>query len=212
MPNELATLEWVTPDADARMAYIARVSSPNQSYDNAARLIQYCIKHQHWSVFEMADMCIEINTSRMLSSQLLRHWSFRFQEFSQRYAAIDCTGLVIYAARRQDDKNRQNSLDNIPENIQVEWRVRQRTNWHNAFEHYMWAIEHGIAKECARAVLPLQTATRLYMKGSIRSWITYITVRTHASAQKEHRDIAEACKTLFIEALPVTAKALGWTQ
>jgi len=192
------------------MGYCARVSSNNQDNKDVTKLLRYCANHKHWSVFEMASLCIEIETSRAISAQILRHRSFHYQEFSQRYAALDQHGIHYYAARRQDTKNRQNSIDDIPDAIQQEWMARQQDNWKRAFEHYTWALNKDIAKECARMVLPLASATRLYMVGTVRDWIHYIVVRTDPSAQKEHRDVAEACKVLFCEAFPIVAHALGW--
>lgn len=201
----------VTPNAEDIILYIARVSNPKNQNSGNTNLLRYLLDNKHWSPFEMADMTIEIETSRAISAQMLRHHSFRFQEFSQRYAAVDTTGVVFYAARRQDAKNRQNSLDDLPEEIKQEWQDRQQDNWRRAFEHYTWALSNGIAKECARMVLPIQTSTKLYMKGNARDWIFYILVRTDPTAQKEHRDIAEECKKLFCLYLPITAEALGWT-
>lgn len=200
----------VTPNAEDIILYIARVSNPKNQNSGSTGLIRYLLDNKHWSPFEMADLTIEIETSRAISAQMLRHHSFRFQEFSQRYAAVDSTGIVLYAARRQDTKNRQNSFDDLSTEIQEEWQQRQQDNWQRAFDHYTWALNSGIAKECARMVLPIQTATRLYMKGNVRDWIFYILVRTDPTAQKEHRDIAEECKKLFCTYLPVTSEALGW--
>lgn len=205
------SLVWLTPNAEKIMGYCARVSNPNnQQNENVGKLLRYCADNKHWSVFETAAMCVEINTSRAISAQILRHRSMHFQEFSMRYAAVDNTGIVYYAARRQDVKDRQNSIDDLPEMTKVEWQSRQEDNWKNAFKHYTWALDNGIAKECARMVLPLQTSTRMYMQGTIRDWIHYIMVRTHPSAQLEHRVIAEEIKQIFISELPVVAKGLGW--
>lgn len=201
---------WVTPAAEELLLYIARVSNPANQDSKNTKLIRYLLDNKHWSPFEMVDLCIEVDTSRAISAQMLRHRSFHFQEFSQRYAAVDETGVVFYAARRQDYKNRQNSLDDLPKEIKQEWLDRQLDNWKRAFEHYTWAINHEIAKESARMVLPIQTATRLYMKGTLRDWIFYITARTDPTAQKEHRDIAQECKKILCLNLPITAEALGW--
>lgn len=201
----------VSENAEKLMAYCARVSSPNQEKEEIAGLLAYCAKNGHWSVFEMANMVIEINTSRGISPQILRHRSFSFQEFSQRYAAVDDSGLVIYAARRQDTKNRQNSIDDLSEEVRAEWEKRQLDNWKCSFEHYQWALDNGIAKECARFVLPLGCSTKLYMQGSIRSWIHYLQLRTGNGTQKEHMDIAQDIKKLFCEQFPNTSKALNWT-
>lgn len=204
----IVKLITVTPEAEKNIAYIARVSSPNQENPEIAKLLQYCITHGHWSIFEHGHMTVEINTSRMITPQILRHWSARFQEFSQRYAAVQ--DYVPYAARRQDTKNRQNSIDDLPEEIKLEWLRRQEAHWERSMTHYMWALNNGIAKECARAVLPLQTATKIYMTGDIRTWMFYLKLRTDESTQLEHRVIAEAIKAIFIEQLPVISEALGW--
>jgi thymidylate synthase (FAD) len=201
----------ITPNAEVTMAYCARVSSNNQDNPDYAGLLRYCIKHKHWSVFELATMTLEIETSRGISTQILRHRSFTFQEFSQRYAAVDSSGIKVYAARRQDQKNRQNSIDDLPDDIKSEWLKIQGDNWKRAFEHYKWAIDNGIAKECARFVLPLGTSTRLYMSGTIRSFLHYIELRTGNGTQQEHKEIAEAVKTIFIKELPAVANALGWS-
>ncbi len=158
----------------------------------------------------MAHMTLQIKTSRGISPQVLRHRSFTFQEFSQRYAAVDESGLVVYAARRQDDKNRQNSIDDLTDEVKQMWKDRQLENWKRSFEHYTWALDNGIAKECARFVLPLGTATTLYMSGSVRSWIHYIELRAANGTQKEHMDIAIQCKEIFKEQFPGIALALGW--
>jgi thymidylate synthase (FAD) len=202
---------WSTPKGDPLIAYMARVSAPPEERNRpAARLIRYCIAHGHWSVFEMVSMCVEVHTSRAISAQMIRHRSFSYQEFSQRYSAVDPSGLVLYAARRQDNKNRQNSIDDLPLAVKVEWEDRQRDNWRRAFEHYQWALDNDIARECARMVLPLQTSTRMFMVGSVRSWIHYLAVRTDASAQKEHRDLAIPIQAIFCETFPQVAAALAW--
>ena len=200
----------VTPDAEKIMAYCARVSSPNQDKEEIAGLFRYCIKNGHWSIFEMANLCIEIKTSRAISAQILRHWSFSFQEFSQRYAAVDDSGVEIYAARRQDNKNRQNSIADLPDNIVKEWEQRQLKNWRDSFEHYQWALDNSIAKECARFVLPLSTSTKMYMNGTVRDWIHYINLRAGNGTQKEHMDIANSIKDIFITQFPVIGEAAGW--
>lgn len=205
------SLVWSTPNAESVIAYCARVSNPkNQDNPDIAKLIRYCINKAHWSIFEMATMCIEVKTSRGIAPQILRHRSFSFQEFSQRYAAVDTSGIEIYAARRAGATNRQSSIDDLPVEIQEEWQRRQVDNWRYAFEHYTWALNNNIATECARFVLPLGTETRLYMSGSVRSWIHYITLRSDEHTQKEHRDIALAIRDIFVEQFPVTGKALGW--
>jgi thymidylate synthase (FAD) len=191
------------------MVYTARVSSPqNQANLNTgARLLRYCMKNGHWSVFEQADMTVEIETSRAISAQILRHRSFSFQEFSQRYAEV--TGFEIYPARRQDQKNRQNSTDDLPE-FTKEWFIAaQESIQRHARQLYEDALKAGVAKECARFLLPMSATTRLYMKGSVRSWIHYFKVRGDPSTQQEHREIAQAIQEqLFNPAFPTTAAAL----
>lgn len=200
----------LTPDAEKVIAYCARVSSPNQENPEYAKLLAYCIQHKHYSIFEQAFMSVEIETTRMISAQILRHRSFTFQEFSQRYA--EAQHFEIYEARRQDVKNRQNSIDDLSPEIKAEWQARQLANCERVVADYNWALENGIAKECARAVLPMQTATRLYMTGSIRSWIHYLEVRCSPDTQLEHRVIALEIKKIFVQSLPVVAEALGWTE
>ena len=207
MSVELIT---ITPDAEKLIAYCARVSSPNQENPEIAKLLAYCIKHQHWSIFEQASMTVEITTSRMISAQILRHRSFVFQEFSQRYA--EAQEIVLCESRRQDTKNRQNSIDDLSNAIKDEWLRHQEYHFERCLILYEWALKNGIAKECARAVLPMQTKTKLYMTGSIRSWIHYLELRTGPDTQKEHRDIAVAIKRIFVEQLPVTSEALGWNN
>lgn len=194
------------------VAYIARVSSSDQNNPNYAGLIKYCMNHGHWSILEMGNASFEIETSRMVAPQILRHRSFNFQEFSQRYQSVDETGIEIYVARRQDKKNRQNSIDDLSDEIKQEWEDRQLQNWKLSFDHYKWALDNGIAKECARAVLPLQAKTRLFMNGTLRSWVHYINLRADLATQKEHRDIAEAIKQHFIVHFPVISEAAGWTH
>ncbi len=190
------------------IAYCARVSSPNQENPNYAKLLQFCIREGHWSVFEMVDMTLEITTTRAIAPQILRHRSFSFQEFSQRYAKAST--FETYEARRQDLKNRQNSLDDFDEATKQWFRDVQREVWEHSYKRYEEAIEKGIAKESARALLPLNTVTRLYMKGSVRSWIHYFQVRCDAATQKEHRDIALAARDIFIQHFPTVAEALSW--
>ncbi len=190
------------------MAYCARVSSPHQQTPDYEKLLSYCIKNKHWSVFEMVDMTVEIVTSRAISPQILRHRSFSFQEFSQRYAKAQTTEK--YQPRRQDTKNRQNSTDDLDEATVTWFDEAQDKVAQLAFNSYEAALEKGIAKESARVLLPLGTQTKLYMKGSVRSWIHYLEVRTDPSTQKEHRDIAEAVQKMFVEQFPTTSAALGW--
>lgn len=203
----------VTPDAEKNIAYCARVSNPsNQENDNYAKLLKYCIDHQHWSVFEMAFLTLEINTTRGLAAQILRHRSFTFQEFSQRYADATLLSdeIPLFELRRQDQKNRQNSINDIENEIIVKWNTQIREHFAKAKAIYDGMIKDGIAKECARFLLPLATPTRLYMSGSIRSWIHYINLRSSNGTQKEHMIIANECKNIFIEQFPIIGEALGW--
>lgn len=197
-----------TPNAETHIAYCARVSSPNQDNPEIDKLIAYLIKHKHWSPFEMASMCLEISTTRAISPQILRHRSFSFQEFSQRYAEV--LEYEKYPARRQDTKNRQNSIDDLSEDDKIWFGLMQELQWESSERVYQQALKRGIAKELARTLLPLGTSTKLYMHGTLRSWIHYIELRTDSSTQKEHRDIAEACKKIFIEQFPAISKGLGW--
>ncbi|MEI7694036.1 MAG: FAD-dependent thymidylate synthase [Chlorobium sp.] len=190
------------------IAYCARVSSPHQETVDYQKLLAYCIEHKHWSIFEMVDMSVEIITSRAISPQILRHKSFQFQEFSQRYAKAQ--EIEHYQPRRQDSKNRQNSLDDLDDATKLWFAEAQERMASTALEQYNLALEKGIAKECARVLLPLATRTKLYMKGSVRSWIHYLEVRTDKSTQQEHREIALKIKKIFVTQFPVTAAALGW--
>lgn len=203
----------VTPDAEKTMAYIARVSNPNnQENPNFAGLLRYCINHKHWSVFEQATMTLEIETTRGLSPQILRHVSFRYQEFSQRYAdssLLDDT-IPMFDLRRQDTKNRQNSVDDIDPFVKQEFEIKIRKHFDKGMKLYKEMLDANIAKECARFVLPLATPTRMYMTGSVRSWIHYIDLRSDNGTQKEHMEIAEACKKIFVEQFPTCAEALEW--
>ena len=204
----------VTPDAEKHMGYVARVSNPkNQDNPNVAGLLSYCIKHGHWSVFEQAFMTVEIETTRGLAAQILRHRSFTFQEFSQRYADVNWLkmGIPIPELRSQDDKNRQNSIDDIPEEQQKRLKNQIGRHFYEALDLYNELIREGVAKECARFVLPLASPTRIYMTGSVRSWVHYVDLRTGHGTQKEHMDIANACKEILIREFPVCAKALEWT-
>ena len=202
----------VTPDAEQHMAYVARVSNPkNQGNDNFAGLLKYCIKHGHWSVFEQAYMTIEINTTRGIAAQILRHRSFTYQEFSQRYADSNLLGdIELPELRRQDDKNRQNSIDDLDPEMVDKFNRQMNTLFSSAFGLYNQMLKAGVAKECARFVLPLATPTRIYMTGSCRSWIHYINLRSAHGTQKEHMDIANGCKKLFTEQFPAVSEALEW--
>lgn len=200
----------ITPEAEKIIAHCARVSSPNQENKEIEKLLSYCIKHKHWSIFEMADMTVEIETTRGLAPQILRHKSFSFQEFSLRYA--NSTGFEIYEGRSQDNKNRQNSIDNLSVEDQSWFMQSQQIINGMADNMYNEAIDKGIAKECARNLLTMGTKTKMYMKGSVRSWIHYLEVRDDNGVQQEHRDIAIAIKDIFIEQLPIISKALEWAD
>ena len=203
----------VSPDAEKHMAYCARVSNPsNQENDNYAGLLRYCIKHQHWSIFEQAFMTIEINTTRGLAAQILRHRSFTYQEFSQRYAdsSLLSDNIPLPKLRKQDEKNRQNSTDDLDPMLVQDLEIRMQKYFKDGMELYKKMLDLGVAKECARFVLPLATPTRLYMSGSVRSWIHYIELRSGHGTQKEHMDIANACKSIFTEQFPTVAEAMEW--
>ena len=203
----------VTPDPENQMAYIARVSNPNnQENESYAGLLKYCIKNEHWSVFEQAFMTVEINTTRGLAAQILRHRSFTFQEFSQRYSDVNLLDeeIPIPNLRRQDKSNRQNSIDDLSEEQTQILQEQIRLHFSQAKDLYEKLLSQGVAKECARFVLPLATPTRLYMTGSCRSWIHYINLRSGHGTQKEHMDIANACKDIFREVFPTTSQALGY--
>ena len=207
------SLVSVSPDAEKHMAYCARVSNPNnQENENYAGLLRYCIKHQHWSIFEQAFMTLEINTTRGLAAQILRHRSFTFQEFSQRYADTNLldTNIPLPELRRQDTKNRQNSIDDVPEEQTKMLLGRIQNYFNEGLDLYNELLREGIAKECARFVLPLATPTRIYMSGSVRSWIHYIELRSGHGTQKEHMDIANACKSVFTEQFPTVSESLNW--
>ena len=202
----------ITPDAEKTMAYIARVSNPsNQDNENFSGLLKYCIKHQHWSVFEQSSMTLEINTTRAIAAQILRHRSFTYQEFSQRYADAKLLETIdLPELRRQDDKNRQNSIDDLDKEVVEKLNKQMNTLFSSAFSLYNQMLKLGVAKECARMVLPLATPTRIYMTGSCRSWVHYINLRSAHGTQKEHMDIANDCKKIFIEQFPAVSKALEW--
>jgi thymidylate synthase (FAD) len=203
----------VTPDAEQTMAYVARVSNPNnQENPNYAKLLGYCIKHNHWSVFEQSFMTLEIETTRGLAAQILRHRSFTYQEFSQRYAdsSLLAETIPVPELRRQDTKNRQNSIDDLdPEFVELT-NKQIETYFAQGMSLYQHLLDNGVAKECARFVLPLATPTRLYMSGSCRSWIHYIQLRSANGTQAEHMKIAEECKKIFSEQFPTVAEALEW--
>ena len=202
----------VTPDAEQLMAYIARVSNPsNQDNEKYAGLLKYCIKHNHWSVFEQSTMTLEIETTRAIAAQILRHRSFTFQEFSQRYAASTALGSIdLPELRRQDTKNRQNSTDDLDPKMVEVLNKQMETLFSSSLALYNQMLEDGVAKECARMVLPLCTPTRIYMTGSCSSWIHYINLRSAHGTQKEHMEIAEGCRKVFTEQFPAVSEALEW--
>lgn len=206
----------VTPDAEKTMGYVARVSNPaNQENPNVAGLLKYCINHEHWSVFEQSFMTLEIATTRAIAAQILRHRSFTFQEFSQRYADSSLLGfdkIPLPELRRQDTKNRQNSIDDLDDFTIQSLQMQMQTLFDSSLALYQQMLERGVAKECARNVLPLCTPTRIYMSGSCRSWIHYINLRSAHGTQKEHMEVAEACREVFVEQFPVVSEALGWVD
>ena len=207
-----AKLVSVTPDAEKHIAYCARVSNPNnQDNEKFSGLLKYCIKNQHWSIFEQAFMTLEITTNRGIAAQILRHRSFTFQEFSQRYASTDYLGEIeLPELRRQDDKNRQNSIDDLDPELIDKLERQMVTLFSSANSLYQQMLSAGVAKECARFVLPLATPTKIYMTGSIRSWLHYIELRSSNGTQKEHMDIANNCKQIFVEQFPSIAEAMEW--
>ena len=205
----------VTPDAEKTIGYVARVSNPaNQENPKVSGLLKYCIKHQHWSIFEQAFMTLEINTTRGIAAQILRHRSFTYQEFSQRYAdsSLLAEEIPLPELRRQDTKNRQNSIDDIDPFVKQEFEIKMRQHFDAGMKLYKEMLDAEIAKECARFVLPLAVGTKMYMTGSVRSWIHYIDLRSGHGTQKEHMDIANECKRIFIEQFPICAEAMEWTN
>ena len=203
-------LTWATPNAEELIVKMARVSAPkNQdNMDTAPRLLRYLIKHKHWSPFEMSNLCVEIETTRAISPQILRHRSFSFQEFSQRYADTSELGsAVIPHLRRQDHKNRQNSIDDLSSESIANYYRRISKLYEDAEHLYREMVSSGVAKECARSILPLSTQTRLFMNGTSRSWIHYLQLRCHESTQAEHREIAESIKRIFCKEFPVIGEA-----
>ena len=203
----------VTPDAEQTMAYVARVSNPNnQENPNYAKLLGYCIKHNHWSVFEQSFMTLEIETTRGLAAQILRHRSFTYQEFSQRYAdsSLLAETIPLPELRRQDTKNRQNSIDDIDPFVRQEFQIKMQRHFEQGMKLYKEMLDASIAKECARFVLPLACPTKIYMTGSVRSWIHYIDLRSANGTQKEHMDIALGAKSIFCEQFPAVAEAMEW--
>ena len=202
----------ITPEAEKTMAYIARVSNPkNQDNQDFSRLLSYCIKNEHWSVFEQSFMTLQIETNRGIAAQILRHRSFTFQEFSQRYADSSQLGdIPIPELRRQDVKNRQNSISDLPEAVKNKYISKIQENFKKTSNLYEEMLDAGIAKECARFILPLATPTRIYMTGSCRSWIHYIKLRSGNGTQEEHKQIALNCRAIFKENFPIVSKALEW--
>lgn len=211
---EKVKLVQVTPDAEQTMAYIARVSNPkNQENPSFEGLLKYCIKHGHWSVFEQAYMTLEIETSRAIAAQILRHRSFTYQEFSQRYAdsSLLANTIPMPKLRRQDTKNRQNSIDDVDPFIRQQFEIAMQRYFEEGLDLYRTMLDKGIAKECARMVLPLAVPTRIYMTGSCRSWAHYIALRSANGTQAEHMDIANQAKAIFCEQFPSVGKALDWS-
>ena len=208
-----AKLISVTPDAEKHMAYCARVSNPaNQENEKFSGLLKYCVKHQHWSIFEQAYMTLELTTTRGIAAQVLRHRSFTYQEFSQRYAdsSLLSEKIPLPELRRQDEKNRQNSIDDLdPFDVQ-NLELQMQTLFDSSMALYQQMLGRGVAKECARFVLPLAVPTKIYMTGSVRSWIHYIDLRSANGTQKEHMDLALSAKEIFIEQFPAVAEAMEW--
>ena len=203
----------ITPDAEKTMAYVARVSNPkNQDNEKFAGLLKYCIKHNHWSVFEQSSMTLEIETTRGLAAQILRHRSFTYQEFSQRYADVSYIreDIPLPELRSQDEKNRQNSIDDVDPEVVERFNKEMRSHFDKSIDLYESMLHAGIAKECARFVLPLATPTRLYMTGSCRSWIHYINLRSAHGTQKEHIDLVSNVRSIFVQQFPTVAEALEW--
>ena len=207
------SLVSVTPKAEELIAYCARVSNPdNQDNPDSEKLIRYLINHNHWSPFELAHVVLEINTTRSIAAQILRHRSFSFQEFSQRYADISSIGYpVIPALRRQDLRNRQNSVDDLDEELVTNFQTKTQVLFDQSRLLYEELLIAGVAKECAREVLPLATPTRLYLAGSVRSWLHYVELRSANGTQLEHRQIALQAKQILLEALPSVSKAM-WSD
>ena len=204
----------ITPEAEKMMGYVARVSNPNnQDNPKVSGLLSYCIKHNHWSVFEQAFMTLEIETNRGIAAQILRHRSFTFQEFSQRYAdsSMLTDKIPLPDLRRQDTKNRQNSIDDVDPFVKQELEIAIERHFDSAMDLYQHMLSVGIAKECSRFVLPLAIPTKIYMSGSVRSWMHYIDLRSAHGTQKEHMDIAKQCRDVFVKQLPICAAALEWT-
>lgn len=205
-----AKLVWITPNAEALIGKIARVSNPsNEENPEVEKLIRYLIKHKHWSPFEMASMCVQIDTTRAISPQILRHRSFTFQEFSQRYAIpTDTFATVLPELRRQDHNNRQNSIDDLEEETQEYYQQRIDDHFRESVRLYESLLHSGVAKECARSVLPINTVTKLYMSGTIRSWLHYVALRGDNGTQKEHMSIARSVGEILDTELPQISRAM----
>ena len=204
----------VTPKAEETMGYVARVSNPkNQDNPNVAGLLKYCIKHGHWSVFEQAHMTVEIETTRGLAAQILRHRSFTYQEFSQRYAdsSLLADEIPLPELRRQDLKNRQNSTDDMDQRKINHYNRKMQQHFKQGMRLYQNMLKDGVAKECARFVLPLATPTRIYMTGSVRSWVHYIDLRSAHGTQKEHMYLVENVRKVFVEQFHIVSEALEWS-
>tara|TARA_B100000287_G_scaffold348239_1_gene336450 strand:- start:207 stop:845 length:639 start_codon:yes stop_codon:yes gene_type:complete len=208
-------LVTVTPKAEETMGYVARVSNPqNQDNPKVAGLLSYCIRHGHWSVFEQAHMTVEIETTRGLAAQILRHRSFTYQEFSQRYQDVSHIreDIPLPELRSQDLKNRQNSVDDVDPTVVEKYNKKMRAHFDASIDLYKEMLHDGIAKECARFVLPLATPTRLYMTGSVRSWIHYINLRSAHGTQKEHMELVEEVRKVFVGQFPIVSQALDWVS
>lgn len=208
-------LNWITPGAEEVITYCARVSAPDnqKNFETAPKLLKYCIKHRHWSIFQMANMCVEINTTRDISAQFIRHRSISVQEFSTRYQDAGVLGEAqVPQLRKQDLKNRQNSTDDLDPALVNMFNAAISKQFQSSKELYDIMIEGGVAKECARGILPLCTPTRLYANADIRSWITYIALREKNGTQLEHQDLALQIKSIFCRELPVISEALGGDQ
>ena len=215
MKENSVNLISVTPDAEKHMAYCARVSNPNnQENEKFSGLLKYCVKHQHWSIFEQAYMTLELNTTRGIAAQVLRHRSFTYQEFSQRYAdsSLLAKTIPLPELRRQDTKNRQNSIDDVDPFTRQKFEMLMQHHFTQAMDLYQRMLDEGIAKECARFVLPLACPTKIYMTGSVRSWIHYIDLRSANGTQKEHMDLALGAKEIFCEQFPAVAEAMEWNS
>lgn len=203
----------VTPDAEKTIGYVARVSNPaNQENEKISGLLKYCIKHQHWSIFEQAHMTLEINTTRAIAAQILRHRSFTFQEFSQRYADSSLLGdeIPLPELRRQDTTNRQKSIDDLDPFLKQKFEIWMQYHFKQTMDVYKEMLDAGVAKECARMILPMAVPTRIYMTGSVRSWMHYIDLRTGHGTQAEHMEVAELAKQHFICQFPIISEALEW--